>query len=158
MTFFSEQEIESRYQKIFNGEEKIRLSSAVALINTKNQILLERRSDCGWWGITGGALNKGENILNCAKREIFEECGIEIETKDLSFLNIYSDPKNGRILQYHDNRVYLIDFIFFIRGNFFDFKMSNESIEIKFFKFDNLPSLIVPPARAPLIDLRKLFL
>jgi len=158
MMLFSEKEIKSRYQKIFNGEEKIRLSAGVALINPDNEVLLERRSDCGWWGITGGALNKGENILNCAKREIYEECGIEIQTNDLSFLNIYSDPEHGRILQYHDNRVYLIDFIFFIKGSFFDFKMSDESIELKFFRFNNLPSLIVPPAKVPLKDLGNLFL
>jgi len=155
---FSEKEIESRYQNIFNGKEKIRLSAAVALINMENEVLLERRSDCGWWGITGGALKEGENIINCAKREVYEECGVKIQTHDLSFLNIYSDPKNGRILQYHDNRVYMIDFIFFIRRPFHYFKMSHESIELQFFKFNNLPSLIVPPAKAPLQDLSDLYL
>ena len=112
----------------------------------------------------GGALQevlliKEKIFLNCVKREIFEECGIEIQTNDLSFLNIYSDPEHGRILQYHDNRDYLIDFIFFIKGTFFfDFKMSDESIELKFFRFNNLPSLIVPPAKVPLRDLSNLFL
>ena len=112
---FSNKEIKYRYQKEFNGNEKIRLGAAVALINLENQVLLEKRSDCGWWGITGGGLDKGENIFDCAKREIFEECGIKIEIKDLSFLKIYSDPGEGRILQYHDNRIYLIDFVFFLR-------------------------------------------
>tara|TARA_A100001388_G_C28503195_1_gene372618 strand:+ start:93 stop:566 length:474 start_codon:yes stop_codon:yes gene_type:complete len=155
---FSNKEIKYRYQKEFNGNEKIRLGAAVALINLENQVLLEKRSDCGWWGITGGGLDKGENIFDCAKREIFEECGIKIEIKDLSFLKIYSDPGEGRILQYHDNRIYLIDFVFFLKGIYVDLVMSNESLELKFFKLDNLPSLIVPPAQRPLKDLSNLFL
>ena len=59
---FSNKEIKYRYQKIFNGNEKLRIGVAVALINLENQVLLEKRSDCGWWGVTGGGLNKGENI------------------------------------------------------------------------------------------------
>ena len=44
---------------------------------------------------------------------------VELELKkDLSLLNIYSDPKEGRILQYKDNRIYLIDFVFFSAGDF----------------------------------------
>ena len=54
--------------------------------------------------------------------------------------------------------VYLIYFIFLIRDKFFDFKMSNKIIGIKFFKFDNLTYIVVPPARSTLKDLRKLFL
>ena len=71
MMLFSEKEIESRYQKIFNGEEKIRLSAGVALINAENEVFLERRSDYGWWGITGGAFNKGENIFKLCKKRNF---------------------------------------------------------------------------------------
>ena len=155
---FSNKEIKYRYQKIFKGNEKLRIGVAVALINLENQVLLEKRSDCGWWGVTGGGLNKGENIFKCAEREIFEECGIRIEKKDLSLLNIYSDPKEGRILQYKDNRIYLIDFVFFLQGIFGDLIISEESLELKFFELDNLPPLIVPPAQSPLNDLRNLFL
>ena len=54
MKTFTKNEIDLRYQKTFNGKETIRLGVAVALINLKNQILLEKRRDCGWWGVTGG--------------------------------------------------------------------------------------------------------
>ena len=41
MIAFSQQEINLRYQKSFNGSEKIRVGVAVALINLENKILLQ---------------------------------------------------------------------------------------------------------------------
>ena len=66
---FSEKQIRDRYQVNVTGEETIRLGVAVALINAQNEILLERRSDCGWWGVTGGKLDVGEiSKTMCSKR------------------------------------------------------------------------------------------
>ena len=76
---FSQKEINLRYQNFFNGEETIRLGVAVALINQKNEILLEKRSDCGWWGVTGGKLDLGETVQDCAVREIKEECNVIVD-------------------------------------------------------------------------------
>ena len=95
---------------------------AVALINQKNEILLEKRSDCGWWGVTGGKLDLGETVQDCAVREIKEECNVLVESKLLKLVGVYSDPKEGRILQYPDNRVHLIDIVYIFKRNYFEFK------------------------------------
>ena len=86
---FTREMINERYQTSFNGEEILRLGVAVALINNKNQVLLERRSDCGWWGITGGRLDLGEEIEDCAVREIKEECCVDINRRSLNLVNVY---------------------------------------------------------------------
>ena len=65
------------------------------------------------------------------------------------------NPEEGRILQYPDNRVHLIDIVYTLRSNFKKLKKSDESIELKFFSFDNLPKLIVPPAIVPLKDISR---
>ena len=157
MMTFSQKEINLRYQKCFNGSEKIRLGVAVALINLENNILLERRQDCGWWGVTGGKLDLGETIQECAEREINEECGLRIETKDLKLVGVYSNPEEGRILQYPDNRVHLIDVVYLIKRKFNQLKKSDESLELKFFPFNALPNLIVPPAVVPIKDISMKF-
>lgn len=154
---FTQKEIDFRYQRHFNGKEKIRLGVAVALINLKNEILLERRSDCGWWGVTGGKLDLGETVQDCAVREIKEECNFLIESNNLNLVGVYSNPKEGRILQYPDNRVHLIDIVYFLKRDYFKLEKSHESLELKFFKFDNLPELIVPPAIKPLNDISCIF-
>ena len=159
MNIFSKEEINKRYQYILNGKENIRVGVAVALINEAKDILLERRKDCGWWGVTGGKLDVGETIEQCAIREIQEECNIKLVDEDLNLLGVYSNPKEGRILQYPDNRVHLVDVVFFTHpNNFTNLKISDESLEIRFFRFNNLPKLIVPPALTPLADISKLFL
>ena len=157
MIIFSKKQIQSRYQNHFNGKEKQRIGVAVALINQKNEILLERRSDCGWWGLTGGKLDLGETVENCALREIKEECNVLINLKSLMLVGVYSNPKEGRILQYPDNRVHLIDLVYIYRDKFFHLKKSHESLELKFFSFDKLPILIVPPAIKPLKDISIIF-
>ena len=153
---FSKNEINLRYQKFLNGKEKIRLGVAVALINKKNEILLEKRSDCGWWGVTGGKLDLGETIQDCAVREIKEECNVLVESKHLKLIGVYSDPEEGRILQYPDNRVHLIDIVYIFKRDNFELKKSHESLELKFFNFYNLPDLIVPPAIKPLEDISSI--
>jgi len=153
---FSQKEVNLRYQKSFNGQESIRLGVAVALINEKNEILLEKRSDCGWWGVTGGKLDLGETVQDCAVREIKEECNVLIETKLLRLVGVYSDPKEGRILQYPDNRIHLIDIVYILKRSYFELKKSHESLELKFFTFDQLPDLIVPPAIKPLEDISNI--
>ena len=153
---FSQKEVNLRYQKSFNGQESIRLGVAVALINGKNEILLEKRSDCGWWGVTGGKLDLGETVQDCAVREIKEECNVLIESKLLRLVGVYSDPKEGRILQYPDNRIHLIDIVYILKRSYFELKKSHESLELKFFTFDQLPDLIVPPAIKPLEDISKI--
>jgi mutator protein MutT len=53
----------------------------VVLINSENKILLLRRSDnldrSGVWGFPGGMIDAGESSIVAAKREVFEETGIE---------------------------------------------------------------------------------
>ena len=154
---FTQKEIEFRYQRHFNGEEKIRVGVAVALINQKNEILLEKRSDCGWWGVTGGKLDLGETVQDCAIREIKEECNVSVESKLLRLVGVYSDPEEGRILQYPDNRVHLIDIVYVLKKDYFKLEKSDESLDLKFFNFDNLPDLIVPPAIKPLDDISNIF-
>ncbi len=151
---FTEKEIKFRYQINFTGEEKIRLGVVVGLINKKNQILLEQRSDCGWWGITGGKLDIGETVEECAAREIKEECNIEINQKNLELIGVYSNKNEGRILQYPDNRVHIIDIVYILKEeNFMGIKKSNESLKLEFFNFENLPNKLVPPALKPLADI-----
>ncbi len=54
-------------------------------------VLLGRRKNCygdGTWGLPGGHLEYGESIIECAKREIKEEIGIEVaELKLISVID-----------------------------------------------------------------------
>ena len=143
-----------RYQYILEGTETVRLGVALALIDQNGRILLERRSDVGWWGITGGCLEPGETPLECAVREVNEETGLVIRPDSIFLLGIYADMRDGRILQYPERRVHLIDIVYY---SFVDASLpltiSAESLQLRFFSASSIPSTVVPPAQRPLQDL-----
>ena len=60
------------------------------IFDDKGRVLLQKRSDDNLWGNPGGSMNLGETIYETAKREIYEETGLEISYKDLELFNIYS--------------------------------------------------------------------
>jgi len=143
-----------RYSAFLNGSETVRLGVAVALLDQFSRLLLELRSDVSLWGITGGKLDPGETPPQCGCREVFEETGLSLKPNDLTFFNIYADPADGRILQYHDNRIHLIDILYIARvDSSEDLTISNESISLAFFNSTSLPPEIVPPAVRPIMDL-----
>jgi 8-oxo-dGTP diphosphatase len=57
-----------------------RLSSAVFAQRDGDILLLKRAMGAatGSWYLPGGALDPGETIEECARRELFEECGLAI--------------------------------------------------------------------------------
>ena len=137
-----------------NGFESVRLGVAVALIDEFNRLLLELRSDVSMWGLTGGRLDPGETPLACGCREVKEETGLTYKEDDLNLLNIYGDPNDGRILQYPDACVHLIDIVYYTRVNSHEsLSISDESISLKFFNASSLPNQIVSPALKPITDL-----
>ncbi len=151
---FSKDELNERYQKYIKGYEKLRIGVTCAIFDGK-KILLEKRADCGFWGLIGGNLEIGETIEDCALREVFEETGLKLKKEKLKLFSIYSDPKDGRILQYPDNRIHLIDIVFLYNISVKNIKISSESIEISLFKLNEIPAELVPPAREIVKDLCK---
>ncbi len=135
-------------------ETFIKAGVGVILLNEKDEILFEKRSDCGVWGLIGGKIDPGESVTQTLHREVFEETGLQVEI--VNFLGVYSEPEN-RIVTYLDNGdvAQLVDIVFVVKKIAGDLRKSDESEELKFFSIDNLPSVIVPPAIQPLEDYKN---
>ena len=64
--------------------KKIKTAIDIAVFNQKGQVLLGKRlakSGFATWGFPGGHLKTNEKIKDCARRELEEELGKEIEIK-----------------------------------------------------------------------------
>ncbi len=73
------------------GHQRIFLVfSSVVLRDEAGRILLQRRTDFKVWGLPGGSLEFGENIITCARRELEEETGLTAGT--LNLVGVYTDP------------------------------------------------------------------
>jgi len=136
-------------QKQVDANTRVRAGVGLIIHNIDGDILLERRSDNGLWGLPGGRIEPGESLLQTALREAEEETGLTIDVTRL--LGVYSGPED-RIVAYSDNVVQLVDILLeesIIAG---DLICSSESVELRFFRSDEFPSEmnIAPPARLPL--------
>ena len=111
-----------------------------AILTKGNKILFERRSDCARWSLIGGGLKVDETLRECFSREIKEETGIELQAPNNFF--IYDDPT--RIVQYPDGNILRIITAVFVKELGVDenqLTVSHESLELKFFNFDEIKSL-----------------
>lgn len=89
---------------------------AAFIINTKEQVLLQKRSAnkkmwANMWDITaGGHVLAGEFGFEAIIREIKEELGIEISKNDITFIgSVLSSNEKGDIINRHLNEYYIIN-------------------------------------------------
>lgn len=118
--------------------DELKAGVAVIILNDENQVLLQKRSDVGLWGIPSGHIEKGETVSEAAIREVKEETNLDIRIKKL--IGVYSDP-NSQVFAYPNGKiVHFITTCFLAEITGGELRCnSSESLEIKFFKQQNLP-------------------
>jgi 8-oxo-dGTP diphosphatase len=92
-------------EPVYGGDATSLRVSATAFIRENGRVLLQRRSDNGYWNLPGGGLELGESLAQACLREVREETGLEIEIVRL--IGVYSAPEmttmrypDGRVIQY----------------------------------------------------------
>ena len=89
---------------------------AVFIINSKGQVLLQKRSPNkkmwpNMWDITsGGHVLSGEFGFQAAIRETKEELGVNLDREDITFIgSVISNNKKNDILDKHFNEYYIVN-------------------------------------------------
>lgn len=87
-----------------------------ACIIRKEQILLVRQNKGYWknlWTLPGGALQLGETLEDCARREAFEETGCQVEILQQTGAYVSFDPETS-----FEKQVVLIGYLArYVSGN-----------------------------------------
>jgi len=117
----------------------INVGPTVIILNDKNEILLNHRTDTDTWGIIGGGMELGESLEEAARREVYEETNLVVS--GLKLLTVFS----GKELYFkypNGDETYNVAVLYIakeIKGNL---KINDgESKELKYFSFDALPEL-----------------
>jgi len=122
----------------------------LAIISCDGALLLERRSDCGRWGLVGGGIEAEESLEAALHREVREETGLEVVGQDL--FAVFPGP--SRIVRYPDgNVVRLVTFVYEVEvEDFGTLRHSEESEELRFFRSEQLPALDVIETALPILE------
>ncbi|MBP5581141.1 MAG: NUDIX hydrolase [Ruminococcus sp.] len=129
-------------RKTLGSRPVIMAGAGVILLNDKNEILLGRRTDNGYWDYPAGSMELGESFEECARREVLEETGLtcgKLEyLMDISGEDTFYEYPNG-------DKVYLAVIIYLCRDFTGDMKVQEEeAFEQRFFPIDQLPENTPP--------------
>ncbi len=110
----------------------------VFVLNEKNQVLLIKRSDNGFWALPGGCHDLGETPKECAQRECQEESGYLVEVTEL--LGVYSSNRYKYVnYPWKENQFCHLLFRAKIIGG--APRLSSETTDIGWFGESDLPAL-----------------
>lgn len=121
------------------GHEKVLMpSTSICIYNDKGELLLQKRSDNEKWGLPGGYMELGESIIDTAIREVYEEMHYRLEKEKLELKGVFSSYDtyypNGDAVQ----TVCILFQYPYDEGALFQ---SDEVMELKFFKYEELPEI-----------------
>lgn len=126
------------YLRDMVGDKMVMLNAtAVVIVNEKNQVLLQKRSDNQLWGLPGGLLELNESIVEGAIREVKEETNLDVEIE--KFIGVFINP----FMVWHKTdkaRVHAYGFLAKVVGGNLQIN-DDESLELKYFSREELPQI-----------------
>jgi len=125
------------------------VGAAVLIFDKCDRLLLQLRKDNQQWGLIGGSMEIGESLEETAKREAFEETGLELYRLD--WFDLFSGQE--LIYQYPNGDVIVNVVAVYISREFSGELKANkeEGHEVRFFKLSELPQNLSPPDK-PVIE------
>lgn len=111
-------------------------SASGGLLNDKNEVLLQERTDTGDWGFPGGYLEYGESYKQAVVREFKEDSGLSVVPVKLLKLSDsfeYEYPNGDQVQPI--NCFYLVKYV---EGELLDHR-TNETSNLKYFSLNSPP-------------------
>lgn len=125
------------------GHDLLVMVGAAAVIrDEEGRLLLQKRTDNLRWGLSGGAVEPGEEPAEAAIREVFEETGLQVEV--IRLVGVYGGKQQIITYPNGDKSAYVsITFECRIIGGEIN-PDPEETLEVAWFEPDKLPENLVP--------------
>jgi 8-oxo-dGTP pyrophosphatase MutT (NUDIX family) len=110
------------------------VGTVVVIQDSAGAVLLLRERHHDGWGLPGGLINRGEQAVDAAIREVHEEIAITLDPADLGQPQVNTDPGARRV-----------DIIFTLTADGLSPRPCEpEVLETRWFALDHLPELFEP--------------
>lgn len=118
----------------------VQTGASIILEDAQGRILMQQRQDDGTWSYPGGRIEIDETVEEAARREVLEECGLQVGEMEL--LGVFSGPELNHVYP-NGNEVCGIDIVYVSR----DFTgslsaLDGEAKQMGFYPIDRLPQPI----------------
>ena len=133
-------------RKTFGHRCLLQCAGSVIIENERGEVLLGKRTDNHLWGYSGGSIEPGETVEECAKRELFEEMGLT--AGELEFFMVNSGPEAHYIYPNGDE-VDNVEIIYLCRDYQGEIRAQEEELEeTRWFRKEEISmDIISPPIR-----------
>jgi 8-oxo-dGTP pyrophosphatase MutT (NUDIX family) len=140
-------------RKLIGNTPLIMAGAAALIFDEAGRLLLLRRTDNGCWGLPGGAMEPGESLEETARRETWEETGLEIG--DITLFKVFSGPE--LYYCYPDGaQIYNVTAVYVPKTVTGGIQLDPaEHTEIGFFEVNKFPIPVSPPIE-PILECLKL--
>ncbi len=141
----------SQVRKLIDKQELIITAARAVIRDQEGRILFIRRRDNGLWAMPAGGQELGESILDCLKREVKEESGLDVILatpmaiySQVSIVTASGDPYQLFLVQF------LVD-----EWSGELVTETNETVDARFLDLDELPENIPDSYHEVLKDLQE---
>ena len=88
-------------RKLIGNRTIISVGARAIVLDEQGRVLLVQRSDNGKWVMPAGSIELNESILDCLKREVWEETGLEV--LEATPIALYTEPRFAFTTAYGDH-------------------------------------------------------
>lgn len=127
---------------------RVQVGASIIVEDERGYILMQQRQDDGTWSYPGGRIEIDETVEEAARREVWEECGLQVG--QMTLLGVFSGKELNHVYP-SGNEVCGIDVVYVSR----DYRgalqpLDGEATQMAFFPADALPAPISPMNRLQL--------
>ena len=150
MTIPYEDSYNGQLRKLVGHRKLFAIGARAVLRDSDGRILLVLRKDNGCWVMPAGSMELGESVLDCLKREVKEETGLDV--LNAVPIAIYSDPRYSFTTSYGDpyqmfGVVFLVE-----RWEGQLLTETDETLDAGFFPVCEMPDCVPPLYRETIED------